>query len=313
MIKRVYRKVRFVGRDIQARIFIATIRKKIKKFKVFPLEDSRVLVVQGMFRSGTSLTCDVISSLGLDFGPEKFLIQPVGNAKKLNPKGFFEHYFFTSLSYYLHHVTKSKGDSPAKDGVIKNLSLEDINWEKFVYYNLVSINDPRVKWVYKIEMFRNLFNLGWEEFISENFSSPFGIKVPMLALYSKLMQELFPSSVFLVVFRNPNSVLKSVRSISSNSSYELYNRYNQSLLTLDVQLSKDKVAYFSYDKLIGDTDSTVDKLEAFIKSKFNVTSDADKAKSKIDVNLIRNSPTGEFEKMPEYISDLHNQLLKKAM
>lgn len=312
-MKRVYKKVRYLIRVVAAKAFIHKHKEQIKSFRIHPLNDAEILVVQGMFRSGTSLTCDVIKSLGVDFGPEKYLIQPVGKAKKLNPKGFFENYFFTSLSYYIHFLTGSKGDDPAEEIEIEKVNFRNFNWEDFVFHNLVTINDRRVEWRYKVEMFKELFDNGWEAFISNNFTSPFGVKVPMLALYSVLMKELFPNAVFLVVFRNPKAVLKSVESISSSSSYELYYRYNHSLLNLEKKLPKDKIFYLSYDMLIKETSLTVNNLTAFIESEFKVVPDLERAKGKIDVNLIRNSPQDSVEEMPNNISTLYDSLKKKAL
>ncbi len=252
--------------------------------------DKEIIWVFGMIRSGTSLTTQILTNLGADIGPQKDLIQPVGVLKNLNPNGFFENFIFAEYSrYFLDYLNKS-GANPPKENEESDVSFKDVDYVKLVYFSLFKINDDRVTLMNKYRAFRKLSKYGIHKYVEIFFKNNATIKIPMLSFFYKQLINEFPNSKFLIVYRNPDSVIKSAKILIDDSKYELYNTYQEYFLKIS---KNNNVYFFSYDNLLQSPSESIGKLAKYL----NLSLDDDSismANGLIDKKLIRNKPNDQY-------------------
>lgn len=101
------------------------------------------IVVLGPFRSGTSLTCRILSRLGVDFGPEAAMLEP----DLFNPRGYLQR---VDIRQANNRLMRSAGcpvswpDHPehlARTGNLNALTRPDLGWRARTA--VWGIKDPR--------------------------------------------------------------------------------------------------------------------------------------------------------------------------
>jgi O-antigen biosynthesis protein len=163
---------------------------------------SRVLVVTGMHRSGTSLVANYLQKCGLDMGDE-LLPADVGN-----PLGYYEDVLIHDLHRELlwkagveDAFTVSEGDLPiAVDPVFKERARD-----------IAARREHKAQW-------------GWKE--------------PRTALFLDMWDEVLSDAAFLFVLRRPLAVLDSLLRRAANPSItqsperalEMWRLYNTEML-----------------------------------------------------------------------------------
>lgn len=267
-----------------------------------------VLWVLGMFRSGTSLTSQILKELGYDFGNENDLIKPIGVLRNLNPNGFFENFIFVEYSRYFLIKTGKKGDDPPKVNEKYDVSFEDVDFKQLVYFSLFQINDDRVTLFNKYRAFRKLSKHGINKYLEKNFTSNAAIKNPSLSFYYSQLSNHFPNSNYLIIFRNPDSVLKSSKILTSENTYELYNIYHEHFLNLK---NNSNIIYFSYDNLINYPADSIECLSKALNLKIDKFK-LNNAISIIDNHLLRNKPDNLYLNH-EKTKSIYNELLKLSI
>ncbi|MFV0572548.1 MAG: sulfotransferase [Xanthomarina gelatinilytica] len=257
-----------------------------KKWNKYSYSNKEIIWVLGMFRSGTSLTSQILMELGADFGSNNDLLKPIGKFKNLNPNGFFENFILVEYSrYFLNEINKS-GSNPPKTNEEVNVSFNDVKFNKLVYLSLFKINEDRVLLINKYRAFRKLSKSGIYKYAEKYFSDNATIKNPSLSFFYEQIDLSFPNSKYLIVYRNPDSVLKSSRVLTEKNNYELYNTYHEHFIELK---DKKNVTYFSYDNLIKNPEASIKKLSKELSLKSDIKS-INKAVNLLDDKLLRNKP-----------------------
>lgn len=143
---------------------------------------SRVLVVTGMHRSGTSLVASYLQRCGLDMG-EDLLPADVGN-----PLGYYE-------DVHIHDLHR---ELLWKAGIADGFTVTDANVP-------VPVDD--------------VFRERAREIVRRREGkSQWGWKEPRTALFLDLWAEVLPDARFLFVFREPLAVLDSLLRRAANES-----------------------------------------------------------------------------------------------
>ncbi len=133
---------------------------------------SRVIIITGMHRSGTSLVSSLIQQAGIHIG-EKLL-----TANSANPRGYFEDIDF----YEFHeHVLHQRGQTYLH--VDSNFTFEPTAPETDRARELLAERSHRLLW-------------GWKD--------------PRTALFLNFWDQLLPDGRFLFVYRHPIEVLLSL-------------------------------------------------------------------------------------------------------
>ena len=210
------------------------------------------LLISGIFRSGTSITTNILSKAGFDVGPTKHLLQ----ATAINTDGFFENYFFMDFSRYLFQLTNSYGDNPPDATLVANIKLEDVNDDEFRKFTLLEIHDDRVKNINKMRVLRKVSVHYMNAYISACFCKRPLIKNPHFSVLEPFFKNAFPNSKRLVVFRNPCDWKRSAQIVSAKSNEALYDSYYNYYL----QSEDPGVIFFNYDQLLNDPKGSIQKL-----------------------------------------------------
>ncbi len=210
------------------------------------------LLVCGIFRSGTSITTNILSKAGFDAGPQEHLLQ----ATEINPDGYFENYFFMDFSRYLFHLTNSYGDNPPTEAAVEKIELATIRNDAFRKYTLLEIHDDRVKNLNKMKVLRKASVHHMQAYLSNCFGDFPLIKNPHFSVLEPFFKKVFPDSKRLVVFRNPTDWKRSAQVVSDKSNEELYDRYYKPYLD-----SKETgIIFFNYDQLMNSPAESIEKL-----------------------------------------------------
>jgi hypothetical protein len=277
---------------------------------ISPDEKTEPVWVLGMFRSGTSLVCDVLLSLGADFGKKENWLQPVGVLKDLNPNGFFEDYIFAEYSRYILHKLNSWGDNPPDLKLVEKLDWNDVEIDKMIDFSFHVTKEDRITFEQKIKTFKTLCKLGLNLYVSKEIAAknPY-IKIPMLTLLTPMLIRNWPKSKFLVVFRNPDSVVKSSQILSKKSDYQLYHKYYAHLI--DLYKSRKDFYFISYDNFIEKPEESAAQLVNCLR----LSSDKiNEASQKIDKKLFRNKPNeGNNSSWPEEVTVLYKEMMNLAI
>jgi hypothetical protein len=234
------------------------VRKKMKKNTATDKEDQPIWIT-GLFRSGTSLTTRILSTLGVDLGPEDHLLKAKGSRESLNPDGFQENYLFMDWSLKVFRDLEGWGHAPPSHSSVEAYENE-IDDKAFAYHSIVDVHDDRISNVKKLKALRNNSPTNFESYLLESFKPPFAIKNPHFSILFPLLQRQWANSKFLVVFRNPNDTIASAKKVAPTADYSLYFEYYSRLLESDL----DSI-YFSYDALIDHPEKSIKALALALK------------------------------------------------
>lgn len=286
---------------------IQRINKK-KSWDVVSDEGVAPLWVLGMFRSGTSLTSQILMELGLDFGPEDHLLKPIGRMRNLNPNGFFENYIFAEYSRYFFLKLDGKGDKLPPYDRLKEVDFQLVDVPEMFKLSLYTFDDDRITLNDKYDSMARLAKNGVNKYVRDVFSERPCIKIPMLSIFYPQLRSVWPKSQFLIVFRNPNSLLKSSNVLTKNNSYGLYNDYYRFLLKITESNEDYSYLFFSYDHLLSNPVRSVQVLADFLETGFDRV---ERAASLIDAKLIRNKPSGAIDDAE--CREIYEKMLKLAV
>lgn len=284
---------------------ITSLNKKSNWTVVADKEVSPVWVL-GMFRSGTSLSSQILEVLGLDFGPDSHLLQPIGKLKHLNPNGFFENYIFAEYSRYFHHKLGGGGDNIPQEQDLQKVKFSEVDIPELFELSLNKFADDRITFANKTESMRLLAEYGVNDYMIKQFKNRPCIKIPMLSHFFPQINQVWPNSFYVVLVRHPISLIKSSKVLSKGSSYELYNDYYRFLLKLPK--TTEQVIYFSYDHLLSNPFESIKVLAEKLELEEKLV---EKASMLIDQNLVRNLPEGEIEN--EETKDIYNSMIRLAI
>lgn len=257
------------------------------------------LWITGMFRSGTSITTQILKEMGIDLGPANDLLQAKGERARLNPNGFFENYLFMDWSLMIFDRLNAWGDNPPAIDLVEKFENTSIVHEQFVYDSIVNIHDDRISNKDKSRILKQYFSGNFAQYITDNFKSKFAIKNPHFSVLYPALDKIFPNGKYLVVFRNPIDTVKSAKKVSPNSNFELYYKYYESII------NHPNALFFNYDKLIYTPKESINQLASHL----DLTCDIDQI-----VPLIKKTTiTQQNELIPDNVLNLHEQLIKKAI
>lgn len=189
------------------------------------------LIILGMHRSGTSLTSNIISSIGYDLG-ETLLGMDVSNVD-----GHFEDEALVNLN----------------DSVLSALGCD---WKSPPSYEIV--NSVREEFVAQYADYvgqRNASNESW------------AVKDPRLSLTIQLMLPYLDSPRFIVCYRSVEAVAKSLNKrdgLSLDDATALYRMYNQHIERFFLENPNLDKLVIQYEDLVGQPDFSVKKILAFL-------------------------------------------------
>lgn len=262
--------------------------------------DEEIIFVMGMFRSGTSLTCNILSLIGFKIGPDWTLLRSQGALKYLNPKGFFEDFLFVHLGrYWTFKILNKSADNPPTTKDMEDFKMESIQISDFINFCEFVSKEERISFKNRLKLYLLLVLKKSDAFF---YFSKEVVKVPILVPYYKCLKEWLPKSSFLIVIRNPHSTIKSSKQLTQKANIELYNNYYESLLKMS-QLSKTDINIISYDNLLSNPKYSIENLAR----KFN-RDYSDEIIKIIDRKLIRNS-----EHNYETLNNTYEILLSKSI
>lgn len=217
------------------------------------------LRISGIFRSGTSITANILSKAGFDAGPVEHLL----TATDINPDGYFENYFFMDFSRYLFEITNSYGDNPPAEEIVDKIELKKLRDDDFRKFTLLKIHDDRVKNLNKMRVLRKASIHHMQAYLSHCFGERPLIKNPHFSVLEPFFEKVFPGSMRVVVFRNPSDWKRSAQVVSDKSNEALYDKYYKHYLD-----SKDeKTVFFNFDQLLNAPTASIEKLLAALQVK----------------------------------------------
>jgi O-antigen biosynthesis protein len=192
---------------------------------------SRVLLLAGMHRSGTSMIANLLQTAGVDMGDEQ-LAPDIGN-----PQGYFE----DAVVQTFHREQMAKagitdGFTVSEDQV--PIAVDDGARERA--REIIASRGPKELW-------------GWKD--------------PRTALFLDLWGELLPDAKFLFVFRPPIAVLDSLMRRASNETVNadpatglvLWRLYNSEMLRFS-NAHPERSMWWETDRLPDDASMLVGRL-----------------------------------------------------
>jgi hypothetical protein len=252
--------------------------------KIKPDATTQPLWITGLFRSGTSITTSVISSLGGDLGPDNHLLQAKGARKKLNPDGFFENYLFMDLSMFIMHKLGSWGDNPPSEQSIATADFNAIDHKEFCEFSLVGVHDDRISNRDKSQVLQHFSANTLDEYLRTQFTGMPVIKNPHFCLMPELLNQYWPTGAFLVVFRDPESTLKSAEKVTPRANLELYNAYYERMLKVP------NAIFFCYEDFLVNPTFSISTL----KHAFGFEGDTEKAAALVKGYGLRSGTSHEL-------------------
>jgi hypothetical protein len=210
------------------------------------VSSQKPLFVTGFFRSGTSITTQLLKELGMHLGPDNHLLLAKNQRAELNPDGFFENYLFMEMSLYAFTKLNSWGHIPPDANSVDNLQFDKTDREKFAEFTLCGVHDDRISNLNKIDALKHYDLLSLNTYLEKQFIFPYAIKNPHFAVLSHFLIKKWPESVFLVCFREPVAAIKSAANITPLLNEAVYKRYYREL----IQMPDNKVIFFSHANLM---------------------------------------------------------------
>lgn len=270
-------------------------RLSFMPYKTISKTQAPPLLVCGIFRSGTSITTNILSKAGFDPGPQDHLLQ----ATSINPDGYFENYFFMDLSRYLFHLTNSYGDNPPDETAVEKIEVKNLRDDAFRKFTLLQIHDDRVKNVNKMRVLQKASVHYMNAYLSHCFGERPMIKNPHFSVLEPFFKKVFPDSKRLVVFRNPTDWKHSAQVVSDKSNEALYDHYYKYYLD-----SQDAgIIFFNYDQLSNDPKGSIEKLLNALEIK---NADAETLS-----NLVRKKDKAPSKEV--ILTTSYSELLKRAI
>ena len=208
------------------------------------------ILILGMHRSGTSALTGVLNLLDVYLGSD--LME--GNSA--NQKGYFENNHFYQVNEKL-------------------LSMIDSSWDD------VFFNDEKIK---SIEKFDDLKSVIQKEF---EFANIFAIKDPRLIylfpIYKKVLESLQIDIKIILPYRNPVEVANSLNRRDSMSKEKGLLLWAYHFLLAEKHSRGYDRVFISFDELIQNTDSAIEKISQSLNLK--LVSKYKKCKKKIEAFL----------------------------
>ncbi len=227
-------------------------------------DETKLVVVLGMHRSGTSLMTSGLSSLGVDFGGELM------GASPSNPKGHWEDNDIVSLNNRVLNNSSMKWDSLE--------SLQHVRWQ--------DNQDPLL--LEGVQLIKSKLKHSEKVF---GFKDPRTIRV--LPFWFKVFElvEVVPKIVF--AFRNPVDVCKSLQKRDGKSIYEsqlLWLIHNlDNLLVLD--RANYKTIFVDFYDFCKNTKGELKRLSKFLGLQTSEAAIHDFYSSFYDENLVSQKST----------------------
>lgn len=287
---------------VRYRLYCLFVREK----KAYPDPNLKPIWLLGMFRSGTSLTSEMMQAMGVNFGKEEHLLQPMGKLKELNPNGFFENYVFAEYSRYFLYKLNASGDNPPPIERLHEVNFDTVNQATLFKFSILKIKEDRITTKNKYKAFTSLRKLGLNGYLKYEFQPLGAVKIPLLSFFSNTIRKVWPNSVFLIIFRHPVSTINSSKVLSDSSNYDLYKLYYSPLLE---KKGNPNFVFFSYDNLLKDPIASLDSLNKLLQLNV-VDEEIVNISKKIDPKLVRNIP-GEIGDQKTLI--LYQELLSLAI
>lgn len=262
--------------------------------------DMHPLWITGMFRAGTSIVTRIIQHMGIDLGPEDDLLKPKGFRAKLNPDGFFENYLLMDMSLHVFKKLNSWGDAPPDPEDVEQFDLSGTHYKDFVYDSVVLIHDDRISNKNKGRVLKNYYPGNLPNYFHDRFNHRFAVKNPHFCLLFPILDKLFQNGEYLVVFRNPDDLIRSAQQITPKANYELYLAYYSRIL------DHPKALFFDYDALIRNPQQSLEALARKLHIPCNLND---------LIPLIRTSPEKKPEprNIPEHVLTLYQNMLNKSI
>ena len=167
----------FIPLQLRLKIRLLKLNKEMKKIKLQKPKNKEVektIIVLGMHRSGTSLTSNILNKFGVSMGKN---LTKYGED---NPKGFFENEHFARLNNKILYLTRGCWDSPPAHNKIIALKK----------------NKELMKEIKKLILSQQDKIWGWKD--------------PVTTLTMDLYLPFIKNPYFIVCYRNPSSVEKSL-------------------------------------------------------------------------------------------------------
>lgn len=229
------------------------------------------LLVTGLFRSGTTITTQLLSEMGFSLGPKEDLLLGRGWRKDQNPEGFLENYLIMELSMYLFHKTNSWGDAPPTKEIMEEIYLTDRDRHPIAKFSMVDLLDDRISNFNKLRILSIHNVLYPSNYISEYFDKKPIIKNPHFAVQMPYFRKVFKDPLFLFVFKKPSSAIRSARTVSKQVDYETYYRYYEEAC-MEHRNSNKNIIFFSHENLCESPQDSIRKLaEVFSAEKADLT------------------------------------------
>jgi hypothetical protein len=192
---------------------------------------SKVLIVTGMHRSGTSLVANYLAKSGVHMGSE-LIPADVGN-----PHGYYE----DAVIHDFHRRLMRKAGITDTFTVTKDqlpLPFDDADVDEA--RAIVAEREGHAQW-------------GWKE--------------PRTTLYLDLWSQVLPDATYLFLFRKPDAVLDSLMRRASNESVtarpatglELWLHHNNEMLRFWTDSPKQTI-WFEADEFVADPEPLLQKL-----------------------------------------------------
>ncbi|MCK6638707.1 MAG: sulfotransferase [Bacteroidia bacterium] len=246
-----------------------TLRKIEREFEPFRMCNKKQhapLLVSGAFRSGTSLVTRILSEAGYDIGPQSHLLQATGKYKQFNPDGYYENYFFMELSRYLFHITGSNGDAPPEEGKINLINRDLINDKEFRKYAILRLRESRVSNLNKAKVLSCASVEHCKAYVNNVYGKDPVIKNPHFSVLLPWIENIFPDSIHVVVFRHPSDWKVSALNVTAKANEQLYDAYY--IGHLQSHRISNRV-FVNYDRLVESPEESI----AQILDKLNSPSD----------------------------------------
>jgi len=192
-----------------------------------------VFCTLGMHRSGTSLTQKILNLIGVSIGPADKLHKPQPD----NPKGFWEQSEIVSINDKILSLFNGSWQNPPRftDNWAKSYAIDQL---KVVAYDVIE-----------------------KYFQSEKI---WGFKDPRTSLTLPFWQEIIPEMKYIICIRNPLDVslsLKNRNNFSIEKGLTLWIHYNISAI---LNTSNQKIIFISYENIISEPETQIDRLLKFI-------------------------------------------------
>lgn len=262
--------------------------------------DLTPLWITGMFRSGTSITTNLIHQMGMDIGPQQDLLKAKGGRANLNPDGFFENFLMMELSLHIFSKLNSWGDQPPLIEQVNSFDLNTIDYREFVYDSIVNFHDDRLSNKNKSRILQKYYPSNLNQYFNKCFNKHFAIKNPHFLLLYPILDKYWPNSKYLVVFRNPYETIESAKKVSPRVNLELYYQYYSRII------HHSNAIFLDYNQLILTPERSLEALSEHLNLTLNL-------KKLMPFFKSPSNQISTIDGLPDHISVLYKSLQEKAI